>query len=268
MTQLSGRTAVVTGAAMGMGKILTSRLLEEGCRVAMVDVNQEMLEQTQAELSSKGECRAYLCDISQASNVYALAKTITKEMGVVTLLINNAGIVVAQKLLDLDDALIEKMINVNLTAQFWTVKAFLPEMLQVNEGHIVNISSAGGLLAIPNLSAYCASKFGVIGFTDAVRQEIKKEKKNIKFTVVCPNTVSTGMFKGAKMVKGTKMLQPETVCKEILKGIKADRAIVAVPSVPVKIVTPLLKTLLPVNAMDWLNKTLGLWDANNTWTGR
>ncbi|MBU2514698.1 SDR family oxidoreductase [bacterium] len=268
MTQLHGRIAVVTGAAMGMGRMLSSLLLEEGCRVALVDVNEEMLQTTQKELSRKGDCMAYPCDISDSAAVYKLAKSIESEFGDATLLINNAGIVKAGRLLELEDKVIEKTISVNLTAQFWTVKAFLPKMIELNDGHIINFASAGGILSIPCLSAYCASKFGVIGFTDAIRQEMKKEKRNIRFTVVCPNTVNTGMFKGAKMVTGTRMLKPETVCHQVLKGIKGNKAVIAVPSVPVKIVTPLLKTLLPVNVMDRMNKMLGMWDANDTWTGR
>jgi len=144
----------------------------------------------------------------------------------------------------------------------------LPGMIRENMGHIVNIASAGGLLAIPNLSAYCASKFGVVGFTDALRQEMAKKKYNIGVTVVCPNTVGTGMFHGSKMVAGTKLLDPDTVTDKIIRGIKKNKPMVAIPSVPVRFLTPLTKTLLPIRAMDWLNKILGMWSANDSWKGR
>ncbi len=268
MKQLSGKVAVVTGAAMGMGKALSEMLLKEGCKVALVDINENLLKQTSEALLTLGECKSYNCDISDAKAVYQLETDIKNEMGTASILINNAGIVIAKELMDLDDDLIKKTINVNLLAQFWTSKAFLPGMIAQNSGHIVNFASAGGILAIPNLSAYCASKFGVMGFTESIRQEMKKKKHNIELTVVCPNTVNTGMFEGAKMVKGTRMLTTENVCRQVIKGIKANRSMVAVPSVPVKIVTPLMKTLLPIRAMDWLNATLGMWDANDSWQGR
>ncbi len=268
MKSLKGKTALVTGAAMGMGKMLSTLLLESGCRVALVDINRDLLEETGETLSKKGISEAFVCDISDSTAVKELVDTVNTTFGPVDVLVNNAGIVRAKPLLDLTENEINAMIQVNLTAQFWTTRAFLPGMMERNEGHIVNFASAGGILAIPNLSAYCASKFGVIGFSDAIRQEIKRQKRKVGVTVVCPNTVNTGMFKGAKMVTGTKILTPEKVCKQVMKGIKDNQAIVAVPSVSVKILTPLLKTILPVGVMDSLNKALGMWDANDSTVGR
>ncbi len=268
MKQLKGTLAVVTGAAMGMGKSLSQLLLSEGCKVALVDINKANLEQTENELSKIGECRSYICDISSRDEVFKLAAKIEKEMGPLSILVNNAGIVNAAPVSEMPIETIEKIIAINLTSQFWTVKAFLPSMMKQKEGHIVNFASAGGILAIPNIAAYCASKFGVVGFTDALRQEMKKQKTNIGVTMVCPNTVNTGMFNGSKMVAGTKMLTADSVCKKVMKGIRKNIAMVAVPSLPVKIVTPLTKVLMPIHAMDWMNKVLGMWDANDTWKGR
>ena len=141
-------------------------------------------------------------------------------------------------------------------------------MRQSGGGHIVNMASAGGLLAIPALTAYCASKFGVVGFSDALRQELKKEGLAIGVTCVCPNTVNTGMFDGAETVKGTRMLKPEDVARQVVRAIRQNRPMVGVPSVPVKIVTPLLKALLPVAAMDRINALMGMWHINDSWKGR
>ncbi|MGV7927796.1 MAG: SDR family oxidoreductase [Spirochaetota bacterium] len=268
MKDLKGRLALVTGAAMGMGKDLSAKLLLEGCRVALVDVNAKELSRTEAELSRAGECKSYACDVSDRKAVYALAKRVAKEMGPVAILVNNAGIVRARELLDLDDEAIEKTISINLTAQFWTCRAFLPAMVEKKEGHVVNVASAGGILAIPNLTAYCASKFGVVGFSDALRQEMRKRKLGVGVTYVCPNTVNTGMFEGSKMVAGTKMLSSDEVTARIVKAIKNNTAMVAVPNVSVKFLTPLTKLLLPIKAMDWLNATLGMDTCNDSWKGR
>ena len=268
MKDLKGKFALVTGAAMGMGRSLSEDLLREGCSVILVDVNEAELSKTKKELAKIGKCSHYVCDISDRKAVYELADKVEKEVGPVDILVNNAGIVRAQELLDLPDDAIEKTININLTAQFWTCKAFLPGMVARKSGHIVNFASAGGILAIPNLTAYCASKFGVIGFSDALRQEMKKHKSNVGVTFVCPNTVNTGMFEGSKMVAGTKILSAEDVTKKVIKAIKKNQAMVAVPSMPVKFITPLTKVLLPIKMMDWLNAALGMANANDTWKGR
>jgi len=295
MKDLKGKVALVTGAAMGMGRSLSEDLLREGCSVILVDVNQQELSKTLADLLKIGKCASYICDISDRKAVYQLASQVEKKFGQVDILVNNAGIVKALELLDLPDDAIEKTININLTAQFWTCKAFLPAMIKKGQGHIVNFASAGGILALPNLSAYCASKFGVVGFSDALaggilalpnlsaycaskfgvvgfsdalRQEMKKHKYNIGVTYVCPNTVNTGMFEGSKMVAGTKMLSASDVTRKVIKAIKSNKAMVAVPDFPVKILTPLTKVFLSINAMDWLNKVMGMATCNDSWKGR
>lgn len=268
MKHLKGAVALVTGAAMGMGKQLAGMLLDEGCRVVLVDVNGAALEKTARELSKNGDARPYCCDISDREAIYRLRDETEKTLGTVSILVNNAGIVHAGGLLETDDAVIQKILDVNLTAMFWTCKAFLPGMIAQDQGHVVNFASAGGILALPNLSAYCASKFGVIGLTDALRQEMRRLKANIGFTHVCPNTVNTGMFEGARMVAGTRMLTPEKVTRKVVAAIRRNRPMVAVPALPVRFLTPLTKLLLPIRAMDGLNRMLGMWAANDTWTGR
>ena len=182
--------------------------------------------------------------------------------------LNKLGLIKFEQIANLSDDDIEKTLRINLTAQFWTCKAFLPSMIQRGSGHIVNFASAGGILSLPNLSAYCASKFGVVGFSDSLRQEMKKHRYNIGVTYVCPNTVNTGMFEGSKMVAGTRMLSASDVTQKVIRAIKSNQAMVAVPGFPVKILTPLTKVLLPIGAMDWLNKMLGMATCNDSWKGR
>ena len=268
MKQINGRVALVTGAAMGMGKKIAEFLLSEGCRLAMVDINTEALEGARQSLAIKGECQAFTCDIAERDDVRKLAASVERDLGRVDILVNNAGIVRAASLVALDDEDIERMIRINLTAQFWTCKTFLPGMRQAGAGHIVNMASAGGLLALPSLTAYCASKFGVVGFSEALRQELKREGLPIGVTCVCPNTVNTGMFEGARTVRGTRMLRPEDVAVQVVRAIRRNQPMVAIPSFPVKIMTPLLKTLLPVGVMDRINALMGMWHINDTWQGR
>jgi short-subunit dehydrogenase len=251
-----------------LGRVLSLLLAQEGSRVALVDVDADALDEAQQELSAAGDVRSFPCDISRRDEVHQLAVRVRAAMGPASLLVNNAGLMRAGSITDLDDESIERMISVNLTAQFWTTRAFLPQMLGCGAGHLVNVASAGGRLSIPNLSAYCASKFGVVGFTDALRQEAKRYGWPLTVTCVCPNTVDTGMFSGARMATGTRMLQTEAVCGRILNGIKKNRPYVNIPSLPVGLLTPLTQALLPTAVMDQLNRFLGLWSANDTTVGR
>lgn len=262
MKSLKGQLALVTGAAMGMGRSLSELLLNEGCRVAMVDINEKELKKAVKELQAKGDCRAYICDVSKRDAVYKLQKKVKKEMGDVTILVNNAGVVRVGDFLHLDDKAIEWIVNVNLMSIFWMCKAFMPDMISKPWAHVVNFASAGGMLALPDISIYCATKFAVVGFSDALRQEMKKYKYNVGVTMVCPYTVATGMFAGFKEVAGTKILKTEDVTTRVVKAIKKNKAVVAVPNFQVNFLTPLTKLLLPVHAMDLLNKVVGMWTAN------
>ncbi len=114
MKSLKGELALVTGAAMGMGRSLSELLLHEGCRVAMVDINEKELTKAVKQLQGKGECKAYICDVSKRDAVYKLQKKVKKEMGDVTVLVNNAGVVRVGDFLHLDDKAIEWIVNVNL----------------------------------------------------------------------------------------------------------------------------------------------------------
>ena len=267
MRQLYGKNALVTGGAMGMGKSLAELLLREGMRVAIVDIRESELEAVRDELAGPGEVAIFKCDVTDRLAVYALADKVREEFGTIDLLVNNAGIVKAHPLMDKPDELIEQTVAVNLLAHFWTMKAFLPDMLARRSGHIVNMASAGGILGVPYISDYCATKFGVIGLTESVRQELKLQGyKKIKVSYVCPNTVGTGMFAGNKPVKGTKMLEPDVVTTRIVTGIKRGKERIYIPA---SVHTAaLLKVVLPVPVMDLTSRLMGIATSSQKMTGR
>jgi all-trans-retinol dehydrogenase (NAD+) len=267
MRGLYGKNALVTGGALGMGKSLAGLLLQEGMRVALVDIREGELEAARQELAGLGNVATFKCDISDRMAVYELAGKVRQEFGTIDLLVNNAGIVKAHLFMDKPDELIEQTVAVNLLAHFWTMKAFLPDMLAIRSGHIVNMASAGGVLGVPYISDYCATKFGVIGLTESVRQELKLLGfKKIKVSYVCPNTVGTGMFAGNKPVKGTKMLEPDVVASRIVKGIKRGRERIYVPAAVYS--AALLKAVLPVPVMDFTCRLTGVATSSQTMTGR
>ena len=146
-------------------------------------------------------------------------------------------------------------------------KAFLPDMVAKKAGHVVNLASAAGILAVPKLSSYVASKFAVVGFTETLRMEMKSQGlQDIHFTIVCPSYVATGMFEGVKPPKMTKWLTPEQMVDKIYAAFKKDAPMIREPLM-VKFV-PLIKAVLPVNQFDRIAHLLGTSKSMEKWVGR
>ncbi|MDP8254315.1 MAG: SDR family oxidoreductase [Candidatus Alcyoniella australis] len=258
MRDLKGKTAVITGVGMGMGRLLALKLADEGMNIAAVDVREKELEQTAELLRQKGVkvCTEKL-DITDREAVYKFRDNVHEQIGKVDLLVNNAGVVHGGMFLDVLDEKHLHTINVNLLGIFWMTKAFLPDMLESGAGHLVNVASAAGLLGVARGTSYSASKWGVIGFTEALRNELLAEKNNtVKFTIVCPSFVTTGMFDGAKPPAGTPWVTPEYMVGRIFKAIVKDKLYVLEPAA-VKI-TPFFKAALPKKSWDRVAKRMGL----------
>ena len=267
MKDIRGKIALVTGGAMGMGRLWVEEFLADGAKVVIWDVNEESLRQAEADLKAKGLVYTYMCNVAKRKQVYEVAERVKKEIGEVDILVNNAGIVRASPFLETPDEDFEAVVDVDLMAMFWTMKAFLGDMVKKNRGHIVNISSAAGLIGVPRMAAYCTSKWGVLGLTESVRQEVKLEGKDgIHFTVVCPSYVATGMFEGAKPPLFTNMLKPNAMVKIAYKAFKNDEYIVREPWM-VKI-TPILREILPLPMFDLVSDVLGVTASMTEWKGR
>ncbi|KAJ8376674.1 hypothetical protein SKAU_G00072540 [Synaphobranchus kaupii] len=153
------------------------------------DISEEGNKETARLAKEKGASAVYtyICDCSKKSEVYRVADQVKREVGDVGILINNAGIVTGKKFIDAPDSLLEKTMEVNSMAHFWTYKAFLPAMMASNHGHLVSIASSAGLIACNGLADYCASKFAAVGFAESVGLELLAlGKDGIKTTIVCP----------------------------------------------------------------------------------
>ncbi|NTW50789.1 MAG: SDR family NAD(P)-dependent oxidoreductase, partial [Chlorobiales bacterium] len=160
MSDFRGKNILITGSASGIGRLMAERFASEGAHVILWDVNTNALNTFRDELTSKGQkASAYTCNLTDRAAIYATAKTVLNEFGHVDILINNAGIVSGKTLLDATDAEIERTFDVNTLALFWTARAFMPTMVRRNSGHIVTVSSAGGLVGTSRLTDYCSSKF-------------------------------------------------------------------------------------------------------------
>ncbi len=197
---LQNKCAVVTGGALGIGLATCKRLLAEGVKVTVWDINQAAFKKAKEELAGLGDVYFYNCDVTNRRQVQKYMKIAQKEMGHVDILINNAGYVTGGGLLDhpIDDW--EKTIDVNLKALLYTTYAVLPEMYKRNEGYIVNISSAAGTIGVAGLAVYAATKWAVWGLTESLRMEaMNSGKKGVKYSTIHPGYIATGMFEGAKL---------------------------------------------------------------------
>lgn len=267
MKSVKGKRIVITGAASGLGRLLTLACAGEKAEIALVDRNSDGLARVEEELEPFAtKAKSYCCDLAIREEIKRTAAGILKDFGGVDILVNNAGIANGDSLADLSFDDIKKTIDVNLMGPIWFTKTVLPSMIQNGRGQIVNIASAAGLMGIPRLSDYCASKFGLVGFSDALRLELKGGGyKNIKVTCVCPSYIDTGMFKGAKAPILSPFLKQDVAAGKIFRAIKKEKAFLLMPWS-----THTIKwaRLFPTSWMDQLSNVLGLNTSMNKFVSR
>ena len=195
LPDLNGKVAVVTGGASGIGKGIARQLIAEGARVIIADIEEDALHKTAAEIGAA----PVQADVSDAGSVQALAKEALNRYQAVHIVCNNAGIgpMAAVADLTLDDW--RWMIGVNLWGVIHGIHAFLP-ILKANPdgGHIVNTASMAGLDAPPRLGAYATCKFGVVGLTEVLAQELAAENSRVGVSVLCPGTVRTNIGRSSR----------------------------------------------------------------------
>jgi len=187
-------------------------------------------------------------DITDREKVYEVAEQVKKDAGIIDILVNNAGIIRGGPFLEVSDEDHLKTMEVNIISYFYVTKAFMPDMVERNEGHIVNVASAAGLLGGVNLSSYCASKFAVVGWTESLTAEMDKQGKDgIHFTTICPSYVNTGMFDGVKAPLLAAMMEPEDIVNYIYKAIRKNKELVVEPF--------MAKTIMATKMWNWPKMT-------------
>ena len=269
MRDLQQRVAVITGGASGIGRLMALEAADLGGRVSIWDIHAGNLEKVVAELNARGRepARGYICDVARRERVYAAAEETRGAGGPVDIVINNAGVVSGLGLLDIPDEKIEATFAVNTLSLFWVTKAFLPEMIARDQGHIVTIASASGLIGVAKLSDYAASKWAAIGFDESLRAELRTLAPGVRTTVVCPFYIDTGMFHGVKsrFPLLLPILQEDVVARRVLDAVRRDRARLCMPRLVYLV--PSLR-VLPVRAMDWLAGFLGVNVSMDQFKGR
>jgi len=194
MTEIKGRTAVVTGGGSGIGMGLAKALAREGARVAVADIILANAEKVAAAIRAEGgEAQAFACDVCERDSVYALRDAVKAALGPAHLVFANAGATSFDPLMEMSDADVDWILQVNLHGVMHTTRAFLPDMIAANEGHICATASMAGLLPgwIPVHAPYSAAKAGIIGLMMNLSLELAEH--NVFTTSYCPGGVATGM---------------------------------------------------------------------------
>ena len=201
--ELAGRTVLITGGSRGLGLVLARRAVREGARVAICARDEQELARARQDLLGYGGSEktvlALARDLTDAAEVSTLVAEVEAQLGSIDVLINNAGIIIGAPLENLDERDFADSMNTHFWAPFHTMQAVLPGMRTRGEGRIINISSLGGKVAIPHLAAYSASKFALVGLSEAFRAELGQY--GIYVTTVCPGLLRTGSAQNAD-VKG------------------------------------------------------------------
>src|SRR5882724_2542101 len=215
LSSLEGKVAVVTGAGRGVGKAISVSLAKAGCRVVLAARTREQVEAVQREiLSQGGDALAIPTDLTVDEDIQRLVEESQAKWGAVDILINNAGWgkrapVVGASLTDWDQTF-----RLNLRAPMVLAKALLPNMIAKREGAVINIGSVSGKTGEANGAAYSASKFGLIGFTQSLYEEVREH--GIKVAVILPGFVDTPLIPPNRQLARSKMIQADDIAQTVL----------------------------------------------------
>jgi len=226
MESLKGKNALITGAGKGLGRAIAIALAEEGVNVGLIARTEADLLQLVEELKPYAVNTAIAtADVSSIDAVNTAVAKIKAELGVIDILINNAGVGAFGSFMELEPAKWEEVVKVNLFGVYYVTRAVLPEMIERKTGDIVNVSSTAGQRGAAVTSAYSASKFGLIGLSESLMQEVRKY--NIRVTTLTPSTVATDMAMNLKLTDGNpeKVMQPEDFAELVVSQLKLNRRV-------------------------------------------
>jgi len=233
---LRGEVAVVTGGGHGIGLELVRQLTDLGVKIAVWDININTARSAVSEINDKkGLGIAVQCDVSDKESVQSAVAKTRKELGEVTLLINNAGIMPCKLLLNHSAGDIETLFKVNVYSQYWTIFEFLPRMLSLDRGHIVCMSSIAGITGTPNLVPYCSSKFALKGLMDGLCQELRAmyPDSKVKTTTIHPFTVDTGLAQKPRTRFNwlVPITSAESAASQTISAIRRDYEYAFIPEI-------------------------------------
>jgi short-subunit dehydrogenase len=222
---LSGRVVAVTGGGRGIGRAMARALVREGARVAVGDLDRAAAEAAAAELGP--EAIGLGLDVTDHARFTAFLDEVEQRLGPLDVLVNNAGIMVVTPLVEESSASIARQLEINLHAVVHGTQEAVRRMVPRRTGHIVNMASMAGRSGFPMLATYCATKHGVVGFSEAVRAELRGT--GVEVSVVMPVLVRTELSAGVGRTRGLKVISPDDVATEVVSALKVPRFDVFVP---------------------------------------
>ena len=230
----SGKVVIITGASSGIGEQSAKEFAKLGARIVLVSRNRERLEEVATSLS-KYETQILVCpcDVSKKNEVEQLSKVVLEKFDSVDILVNNAGFGVYNTVNNISIEEMEAQMLTNFFGIMYCTKIFLQKMLNQGSGHIVNVASVAGSIGIPGMASYCASKFAMLGFSEALFHELKGT--GVGITVVSPIMVRTNFFDGKSFDKMPRYsmtsLSASTVAKAVVRASASPRLEIVVPQV-------------------------------------
>ncbi|XP_040284966.1 short-chain dehydrogenase/reductase 3 [Bufo bufo] len=269
LRDLRGDTVLITGGGRGIGRHLAREFAKQGAKkIILWGRTEKCLKETAEEIKQMGaECHYFVCDVGNREEVYQQAKAVREKVGDVTILVNNAAVVHGKSLMDSDDDALLKSQHINTLGQFWTTKAFLPRMLELQNGHIVCINSVLALSAIPGAIDYCTSKASSFAFMESLTLGLL-DCPGVNATTVLPFHTNTEMFQGMRVRFPNLFppLKPETVARRTVEAVQKNHALLLLPWTMHLLV--ILKSILPQSALEEIHRFSGSYTCMNTFKGR
>ncbi len=266
MKTLSGKVVAITGAASGIGRELAVTLAEEGCNLALADIDKLGVEATTTMIQNRAvNVTSHHCNVADRKDVYKFAEQVQREHGQVDVVINNAAVMVADSLEEVSYEDFEWLMGVNFWGVVYGTKAFLPYLKLRPVPHVVNMSSINGVLTTPNNGPYCIAKFAVVGLTETLLQELYGS--NVRVSCVLPGGVKTNIIRNTRFKKQanpdltregliqwfekTAKTSPREAARTIVAGIKKNKSRILVGSDAYLI--DMMKRLMPT----WVSRYAG-----------
>lgn len=254
MDNIRGKTVAVTGAARGIGLAIAKALLARGARVVIGDRDVEALHTAVAGLSGRSPASGHPLDVTDPESFAAfLDRARADGGGHIDVLVNNAGVMPVGPFLDQSTAAVRSAVEVNFYGVITGCRLVLPEMVARHAGHIVNIASMAGLVAVPGQAVYAGTKFAVVGLSTALADEFAG--RGVHITAVLPTFTDTELISGTTPSAAQQPVQPEDVAAAVVKALDKPRSQVSVPGWGRRFA--LAAALLPTGGRRWLNKKVG-----------
>lgn len=254
MDNIRGKTIAITGAARGIGFATARALLQRGARVVIGDRDVALEESAVAQLSKIGPVSGYPLDVTDAESFATfLDKARADGGGHIDVLINNAGVMPVGPFLDHSEQAIRTAIEVNFYGVLTGCRLVLPDMVKRRNGHIINIASMAGMLAVPGQALYAGTKFAVVGLSTALSDEFAPQ--GVQVSCVMPTFTNTELIAGTNATGANKPVQPEDIAAAVVKTLDKPKTTVSVPY-PLRFIAAGL-AFLPPRARRWLGKKSG-----------